>query len=337
MSASRSSALQVTDYLRGPERADKEWLHVLAWQGERVVLVNLAMLRGVDGRPQGRTTVFLRDAGGWLGATRTSQWRDDAVHPGRVLLELDRARVRQRRGGLELTAALEDPSIRVELAIELAWPPAPPARTPLGEGRFMAWVVAPCCIAKGRVVSAKGAWTLDGAVAYHDHNWGRFAWGARVGWTWAVATWTRNGAPGAVVYSDMGDRSGQAPRQRTLLVWSGGPVPAVFTGAEVVVTRQGCLRPRTVPRVPAVAGLLVPGTATGVPERLVVTGRSAAGSVELQLRPVDQAQLVVPDEDDDLGCTLIDEVHAAYALEARIGGRAWEVEGFGTLEQVHGG
>jgi len=103
------------------------------------------------------------------------------------------------------------------------------------------------------------------------------------------------------------------------------------------VTRDGSLRSRSVPRVPAVAGLLVPGTATGVPGQLVVTGRSAAGSVELRLRPMDQAQLVVPDEDDPLGCTLIDEVHAAYALRATLGGRAWDVEGFATLEQVHGG
>ncbi len=314
MRASATRLLHTHNYLRGPQQVDKEWFHVLVWQGERMALVNLAMLRDAAGRPEGRVTVLLRDAEGWSGGSWRSPWRPQRCPPGRVGIQLAGARLQQRRDGVIVQATLGRPELELELELALAWPPAPPARTALGGGRYMTWTAAPCCVANGSINSPRGRWRLRDAIAYHDHNWGRFGWGARIGWTWAVASWRERGAPGAAVYSAIGARGGGGARQRVLLLWSGEPTPSVFTGAEVEERRRGQLRPRALLRVPPVAALAVPGTATGVPARLELAAASRGTSATMILEPRDQSQLVVPDDDDPLGYTLINEVHATSTV-----------------------
>ncbi len=56
---------------------------------------------------------------------------------------------------------------------------------PLGDGR-MCWLFVPKLRADGWLRIGGQEHRVDGEVAYHDHNWGRFRWGDDFGWTWGT-------------------------------------------------------------------------------------------------------------------------------------------------------
>ena len=102
----------------------------------------------------------------------------------------------------------------------------------VGDGAPINWLVVPRLVADGEITLAGRRHVVAGALAYHDHNWGRWYWGDDLGWEWgcfltpaASATPDSNtaavSAPIAVVFSLTTDRAHKRTGQASVTVCAG--------------------------------------------------------------------------------------------------------------------
>ena len=292
-------SLAAQGHLRGPAGAHaKEWLHFCVDGPDHHVLANLSWHQEPGG-VVGRTILLVRGPSGWVG--HLEQGPASTPRAGLLRARLGASTVRWvgDRWELDLRAG----GLRVHGRVRAELPATPPATSHVGGGS-MSWT----CMPRGRAdvhLELPGERVALRGLAYHDHNWGRFRWGADLGWTWGYAL----GDEVTAVFLQMSDRAGHRVRRQRLLVWHAGAL-RVLGDADLEVEARGALLPPRVLHLPPAAGLLAAGRATGVPESLHVRGPD----LELVFRARDQARVVLPDEDRALGASFLNEVFCEVEL-----------------------
>jgi hypothetical protein len=100
----------------------------------------------------------------------------------------------------------------------------------------------------------------------------------------------------------------------------------------VRLERHGLLRRPPSLVLPAVMRMVRSGSASDIPRTVTVSGRQGDDEVRLRFDPDDYVRVVVPDERDDLGTVVLDEVGGRVAAQGTIGGRVLDLEGSGVFE-----
>ena len=132
----------------------------------------------------------------------------------------------------------------------------------------------------------------------------------------------------------MTDRGRRSARCQMLCLWRGAARQRVLLDEELEVRWHGNLRPERIPRIPPVMGLLAPGTACDVPERLEVIGVQEGERLHLVFEAEDVCQVVVPDDVQADGVTVLNEVSGRVTLEGQVRGERLSVEARGVFEFV---
>jgi hypothetical protein len=195
----------------------------------------------------------------------------------------------------------------------------------------MHWFTLPRLWCTGTVVAAGRVHELRGTPAYHDHNWGAFAWGGDYSWQWGFGLPQTLGAPWSVVFLVMRDRHGHHADVRGVFVWRHAREKRLFRDREVRVSETGVWYPEHVHKVPGVMRLLVPGTASAVPARSVIAARGRGDELVCEFRPRALAQVIVPN-DVDTGVTVLNETVGQLAVEGRIDGESFAFETESVVE-----
>jgi hypothetical protein len=78
--------------------------------------------------------------------------------------------------------------------------------------------------------------------------------------------------------------------------------------------------------------VLRPGSASDLPASVTVRGRQDGDEVQLHFEPDHYVRVVVPDERDDLGVVVLNEVSGRVVATGSVGGRVVEFEGSGVFE-----
>lgn len=335
------AALEGSDWLRrspfvhGGAQGHKEWWHFAAYAPGLDVLVNFSLVDDVRpeapaGQEFARLTVLVRD-GVWDGDVElVPAERVDA--PGGGLSMRFGANVAALiDGAYHLEVALSRRPITVRLVVRPEALPSIAHNIPLDAGPPIHWLVAPRCRAHGTVTIQGVTHTLTDAPAYHDHNWGHFAWGRDFAWEWGFGLPPRGENPWSLVFVRLSDRAHTLARMQALFLWRGVWQHRVLRADEVSVTREGFLRPARVLKIPRAMALVSPSVATDVPARLVVEARGGGDHVRAVFTAHDLAQVVIPN-DHDPGNTIINEVGGAVAVEGVVRGERVSMEGRAVFE-----
>lgn len=328
----------------------KEWLHFSVHGPGVTAVVNFSVISGARGGAQARVTALVREQAGARGVAGSAgvapdvDWDGDVeacaagaavVGRGRLTAAFARSALSVRDGAYQIAVALEDRPIAMRLSLRPIAAPALKTDIPFGPGASIHWLLVPRLVASGVITVAGREHRLVDAPAYHDHNWGHFAWGGDFTWEWGYGLPASADSPFCAVFSRLGDRARTAARMQALILWKGARQHRVMAGRDVEVIEEGYLRPRRVFKVPRVMALLAPEVATDVPRHIEVRAAAGGDHLSLELEAEDVAQILVPN-DGDLGVTAINEVRARVRLRGAVRGERVAMDGHGMFELLGG-
>lgn len=344
--ATLAKAVVQTDFLRGGPRLEherggwKEWTHFVVVTRDVRVIINWSFTEAQPGEgPPGsmvpRATLLVGDPS-WDGDVERVPLSDAEWAAGRVPLRLgDHAldwdgtawRIRMR-------CALRD--VSVDLRVVPVTRPSATSRLPFSAADRVQWLVFPRCVASGTVHSGGRTHRLQGAACYHDHNWGRFAWGGDFAWEWGFAVPDDPDNPWSLVFSRVSDRHLARTRSLGLFLWRGSRYHQLFLESQVTYAPAGETRVARPLCVPRVTRLLRPGGALGIPRALTVTARGKGDHLVCEATIEDVLSVVIPSETDPRGTQAIHECDARMRVEGRVGGEDVSLTGPAVLEFVRG-
>ena len=335
------SALARSDYLRrspsslGGPAGHKEWLHFCIYGGELDVLVNFSLCDDVradapPGTEFARITVLVREET-WDGDVDLYPASEVRVHSGRIRAAFGANEVFFEDGEYHLTVRLRDWPIAMSLRLRPVTVPSLANNIRLDPGPPINWLVVPRLHASGTVTIAERRYELSDALAYHDHNWGHFAWGRDFAWEWGFGLPFDPAVPWSLVFVRLSNRAHTRSLMQAVFLWKGPRQHRVMRAGDVAVRHEGYLRPPQLFKIPRPMALIAPDLLPDIPQRLHVRGEGDGDWVECLFEARDAAQVVVPN-DRDLGVTIINEVSGAVHVSGEVRGETVSMEGRAIFE-----
>lgn len=336
----RADYLRRSPALAGGPGGHKEWLHFCVYGDEVDVLVNFSLVDDVregaaPGTEYARVVVLVRDPalGGWDGDVELFPAEEVFAQGGGVRMHFGRNRVYfdEAEGVYRVSVTLRRRPIRVALTLEPITLPSLANNIQLDPGPPINWLVLPRMRARGEVEIGARTHRFEGAPAYHDHNWGRFAWGRDFAWEWGFGLPTDPENPWTMVFVRLSNRAHTRVFMQAIFLWRGAGQHRVIRAGDLRVTREGFLRPERVFKVPRAMALVSPGTATDVPAGLSIVGEADGDSVACEFAATDLAQVIIPN-DHDPGVTIIHEVSGSVRVRGTVRGERVEMDGRAIFE-----
>jgi hypothetical protein len=325
------------DCLRPPTPLDpsaaayKDWLHlnVLDHASGAIGLVNVS-LHGdpADRRSRAVGTALVNvPSAGWIGNTEVVGLEDARIGVSSIALE----QVAIAMDGARVLASAHLPAD--ELTLDLTASFAAPAITaehpaPFGTG-WISWFAVPRLTLSGRGRAGRLELGLTATSAYHDHNWGRWHWGADFGWEWGCFL-PPQPAP-AFVLSGLTDRAHRLSDPSLHVAHYGRR--RRFSGRSLEVAWSGSLA-SPLRRLPgAVAALHHDRSSPRLPERLTVTADDGDDRVELEFAARAAVQLIAADP-TRRGYGFVHELVGGFRFESRLGRQSAAGDGLAVVEYV---
>lgn len=327
------AALERSDWLRLAPAGATEWIHFIILAPGVSVLVNLSLGAGSAAEPASPRLLLLARTDRWWGDAEEYPRHLVDVRQGRVDVAFASNSVRLIPEGYRIRAALRDGSVKLDVVVRPLTLPLLALRLPLGRAGDLSWLAVPRLVARGAVEVDGRCYSLDGAPAYHDHNWGRFDWGADLGWEWAVILPDGAPSPWTVLVVRLGSRSRGRIHAEGIWLWRDGVLARSWRGEAVTWHSEGYRRVASLPTVPGAWASLAPGLATGIPGRLVAQGEAGGDHLRIELHPEDPLRIVAAQGD---GHTLLHEASARACVSGQVAGVPVWMEGRGVLEVANG-
>lgn len=309
-------------------RSHKEWLHFAVHAPGLDLLANFSIVddlrpNAAPGSEIPRLTCLFREQR-WDGDIE--QFSPDAVRvtAGHLNVRFGPNRVGFEDGQLILRASLRRRELDIDLRLTPQVMPTPAFNLQVDDCPPIHWLVVPRLLARGTVRVGRKTYELHEASAYHDHNWGQFRWGKNFAWEWGYGTPDGTDNPWTMVFVRLTNRRHTSDLMQALFLWKGTHQERLFREHELTVRREGALRVDAAFKLPRVMGLVSPGSATGVPARIIVKAEGDGDHAQFEFRCEDVAQVIIPN-DDDLGVTIINEVSGRLTLSGVIRGEPIEI------------
>lgn len=335
-----TAVLAANDFVRAPMLATadphgfKEWHHFVVHGDGARVLINFSLSYERAGRPAPRVIVIAHDRQ-WSGAIARFDESELKVSGDLGDIRIGGNRMIVGPDGYRVGVDLPEHGIGGELALTSMSRPFVVNNQPVGDGR-MCWLFVPKLRVYGWLEVGGRQHRFDGALAYHDHNWGRFFWGGDFGWTWGTMLPSAPEVPWSLVFLQMTDRRRLRNLSQALYVWRHNEPAAIFRHAAVTTTSRGRLGRTADCTLPPAMGLLLDGETPGVPEHIDITASRAGDTVHAQFHPQSYARLAQPSETRLDRSTVLCETSGAARMTGSIGGEDIDFTGTGVFEFLHG-
>lgn len=336
--------IESMDYTRGSSapafgrRKHKEWQHFVVMGDGIDLLVNFSCCDVTStgaGQPQDQPRlVLLARRGHWDGDIENFSRTETRIDHGDIRFELGRNRLELRDGVFHIDAALRERPIAVRLSLSPRTHPVFVPSTPMRDGPPLHWLVVPRLEAAGTLTIEGIDYSLDGAPAYHDHNWGHFLWGHDLSWEWGFVLPDDAAAPWCLTFVRLTDRARTTAFDHKLVLWRGATLSRGFREGEIQTDISlDFFRPTTLFKAPRAMALLAPEEAADVPRSLENRARAGSDWLTCRCEPYDVVQVLIPSE-TDLGVTIFNEVSARAVVEGEIGGERVCFTGRSIMELI---
>jgi hypothetical protein len=331
-----------TDYWRRPGANSADRTDAKEWSYFCVVtdVFELLLIFGVTTETRGgahcevpRMVAMLRDATGWSGWIESFDLGACRAYAGELQTRFGPHSLRFDDGSYHIEINGAGPlSARLTLTPESR--PSLARSVRLSSAGPMRWLVVPRLSASGTVRAGGTSYPVMAAPAYHDRNWGQFAWGGNFSWEWIVLLPVEAAVDWTIVFMQIADRGRSQLFSRSIMAWHRHAPTRVFHAADITVTRSGVLRPGRIVKIPAVAALAAHGDASDIPARVCIRAARGRDSLMLELRHQDYAQLCLPN-DDGCGLTQLTEVRSRASVTGCVDGEPVAYESFAVAEYNH--
>ena len=318
---------------RDPRDGLKEWQHFVVHGDGARIIVNFSLSRGEwpTSRHVGRVIVLVHDES-WSGSVTDVAIDDVVVERGRTTsARFGDNRIAFVDGAYVVELHLPRHRISARLRFVPVSTPFVKNNQPVGDGR-MSWLFVPRLLADGHLIVGSTRFGMRRAVAYHDHNWGRFRWGQDFGWQWGTALPVSADDPWSIVFMRMTDRTHSWTRSQCLYVWKDGRPAAMFRDGTLEVTQHGLLRSGPSRTVPGALALVAPGRASDVPASMTLRARRGDDHLEVVIVPEEFARIAVPAETGASPLVALHEVSAVIRATGSVGSSTIDLEGSGVVE-----
>jgi hypothetical protein len=328
------------DTLRPPAPFDpsasayKDWLHlnVFDHSSGSVGIINVS-LHGALGDPCSRavgTGLAHVPRIGWVGNTEVRALSDAAFGEASIGLERIALAAFPARG--EVVASIRNPEDGITARLTASASASPvivEEHIPLGPG-WISWYAVPRLALAGNWTIKGKEMDLQGASAYHDHNWGRWHWGDDLGWEWGCFQAPASGP--TFVMCRTTDRAHHQLGKPWLIVHA-GEKRRTFTGSSVEMDYDGELE-TVLRRLPgAMAALHQDWVQPHLPKRLQLRASDGIDHVALEFVGFAAAQVVTADP-IQRGYGFIHEIVGEFTCSGRLGRTEVAGAGLGVLEHV---
>jgi hypothetical protein len=312
----------------------KEWLHVnIIDHDARVVGLVNASLHGDPDDPRSMATgaaLLHIDGVGWVGNAATHAFSEASLGTSSIALRDVGIVVEPHRGRVLASASM--PLHRFSLEVEMqadARPFAFAEPFPYGSG-WMSWYGVPRLTVRGRASFDGREIPLDGAIGYHDHNWGRFRWGDDARWEW-----------GAMLAADGSSFVFARATTRDFRTITGGPLliadtaagRRTFGGAAVSILADDEFD-QPLRRMPgALAALHQDWMRPPLPRRVVIRAGDGIDRLTIELRFEAAAQIITADSAEPR-YGFVHELSGVFEASGIIAGGAISTSGLVAYEHV---
>ncbi|MBB2772239.1 UNVERIFIED_ORG: hypothetical protein GGE11_003164 [Mycolicibacterium obuense] len=339
-----TAVLTNSDFLRAPVLATarpegfKEWHHFVVHGPVQRLLVNFSLTDETRSTARSRLVprvIVIAHDRQWSGAVERFDTSELDVSPDLGGLSIGGNRLTVRPDGYDVSLDLPDHGIHGALHLRSVSRPFVVNNQPVGDGT-MCWLFVPRLRADGWVQIGGREHRIRDALAYHDHNWGRFRWGGDFGWTWGTLLPRDPDEPWSFVFLQMTDRARLRCLSQALYVWHRDEPAAIFRHAAVSTHSHGVLGRAPDCTLPPPMRLLLDGRMPGVPERVEVNAHRAGDTVCAEFRPHSYARLALPSEVRLDGATVLCEASGTARVTGSVRGVDFDVVGAGVFEFLHG-
>lgn len=289
-----------------------EWQHFLVFAEGLELLVNFSVVAQGTRHPRdeqsqtARVIVMAHDKGwsGFVHARKAAQidFRANGKH-----CRIGPHSLRITPDHYDLQVSSPDEGIALQLRFEPKCVPMIAANQQVGGGRRLSWFMVPRGTVHGHVQLGKRHFTLQATPAYHDHNWGHFAWGEDFSWEWGIALedgdWDRD----ALVFSSLQNRARSEILLEQILMWRHGSNVLSAGRSELTVTSHGPAHNLQSWVLPAVMSLIRGHANADLPEKLEFCVRTPRGNLDVCFCPEAVAELSIPSDTDPFGVVAIHE------------------------------
>lgn len=280
----------------------KEWWHfnIIDDAAGLDVIVNLSLTGDIRTGDEGQANLIflsLEADRGWRGGLDVFDGLSATVDERGVDLAVGQSSIRYSDGCYRLWLRSANGQLAADLRLVPATEPMLVWKdTPIGSGHIN-WMIVPYLSASGWVRIGERRVSMEGARAYHDHNWGHWHWGDNFGWDWGfcAAATELGGEPLSLVYDRTVDRRGARVAEHSLAVWRGEQLLRFFARQMIRVRHSGTYRGH-VRRIPGVSNLMDPARVATIPARIDLTARFGEDLVEASYIPDAALQIAIPRE-----------------------------------------
>ena len=187
---------------------------------------------------------------------------------------------------------METVPVRADLSLQIASEPFTTHTRPFGTG-FLGWTVFPRMKVTGRIWVSEHEYRIRNASGYHDHDWGRFYWGERIGWNWGIFLEDR--ASGITILFDQSTTGiGSAAITSGLLIYKGNTLFKSFSETEVSVDFAGTFGKNTI-TFPGLFRAAYHKASCQLPEEITLKASApTTGRIVVKFKPDCVVQLIAP-------------------------------------------
>ena len=270
---------------------------------------------------------------GWHGTVNLYPLREAQFAAGSIELRIGENSVKYKKDCYQVRASLRDRSIELNATFI---PEATPVRLDNIGGRVSTFV-APRMAIKGGIVINGRSYSLDGAVGYHDHNWGYWHWGKDIGWDWGYILQSgpqrkKPSVPSiSIVFGRVTDANHKAKSDLVLIAWMEGKFSQAFMDKAVSISYAGELSGVRIPRIPGPMDLLDPRRPTGIPKQIKIEVEEDDDRLLMLLEVEGATQFLIP-HPVWKAVTTITEMVGTYTVKGEIRGHPFNFSYRGFAE-----
>jgi hypothetical protein len=202
-----------------------------------------------------------------------------------------------KKNTYEVFLKMDTIPVVTDLQFQISSQPLTSYTKPFGSG-FLGWTVFPRMIVNGWVTIEGKEYQIKNCYGYHDHDWGRYQWGERIGWEWGIFA-EDNESGFTLLFDRRTDGIRGIIFEEILTIYQDKKLLTTFSKNNLAVKFFGNFEGKKI-TVPGLLRLIHQEASSHIPEKIIITAiKSKREKIVISFKPESVVQIIVPNHGGD--------------------------------------